>query len=336
MFSFKNIKYYYNHTIREIKNFIIGDNSTRFLIFLFFFVISLGFWLLQTLKDDYETELSIPVRLRKVPNDVVLTRELPAQVNVTVRDKGTVLLNYMLAKTFYPVIIDFEEYDTGTDYVKIPRSEYQQVILAQLNAGTRLISVEPDTLELVYSRGNPKTIPVKLQGRITAGRLNYVSDTIFTPDSVVVYAPDPILDTITAAYTERVTLLNIADTVKRYVSLEPINGAKFIPDHVALTLATDIFTEKMVEVPIIGVNFPPDKALRTFPSKAQVTFRLGLNNFKEVNAGDFILTVSYEELIHSESDKFRLQLKTVPRGVSDVRIVPDMIDFLIEERQQHD
>lgn len=49
-----------------------------------------------------------------------------------------------------------------------------------------------------------------------------------------------------------------------------------MPGAVDLTLPVDIYTEKTVEVPLHGVNFPADKVLRTFPSKVQITFKIGL------------------------------------------------------------
>lgn len=65
--------------------------------------------MLQTLNNDYEAEFSIPVRLKGVPNHVVLTSEPPSELRIKVKDKGTVLLNYMLGKSFFPVNIDFSE-----------------------------------------------------------------------------------------------------------------------------------------------------------------------------------------------------------------------------------
>ena len=41
-------------------------------------------------------------RVKDLPNNVVLTSEPPSELRVRVKDKGTVLLNYMLGKSFYP------------------------------------------------------------------------------------------------------------------------------------------------------------------------------------------------------------------------------------------
>ena len=73
MFNIKDIGLYYKKTKEKVKDFLLSDNCKESLIFLFFFIISFGFWLLQTLKNDYEADFHIPVRLKNVPDNVVWT-----------------------------------------------------------------------------------------------------------------------------------------------------------------------------------------------------------------------------------------------------------------------
>ena len=115
MINRRNIKRIYLITARKVKDFLLSDKSREFLIFLFFFLIASGFWLLQTLNNDYETEFSIPVRLKGVPNNVVITSEPSSELHIRVKDKGTVLLNYMLGKSFFPITLDFSDYNGNDD-----------------------------------------------------------------------------------------------------------------------------------------------------------------------------------------------------------------------------
>ena len=332
MFENRNIRLFYLKTYRKTKDFLLSAKSREFFVFLFFFVVAAGFWLLQTLNNDYETEFSVPVKLRNVPDDVVLISEPASEVRVRVKDKGTVLLNYMLGKSFYPLVIDFEEYKgTESNHVRIYSSQYQKKISAQLNASTQLLSMKPDTLEYYYSTGASKKVPVALQGKVSAGMQYYLPDTVFTPDSVWVYASSDILDTITKAYTQPIVLENISDTLQRQVVLSARRGTKFVPASVSLMLPVDIYTEKTVEVSLQGVNFPPDKALRVFPSKIKITFQIGLSRFRQVTADDFHLHVSYAELLELGTDKYTVKLEDCPEGVSHVRFNPEQVDFLIEQ-----
>ena len=76
MFDKRNIRIYYLRTLEKIRSFLLSRNSREFLIFLFFVFVSFCFWLLQILNDDYETEFSIPLRMKNVPNNVVLSIRL--------------------------------------------------------------------------------------------------------------------------------------------------------------------------------------------------------------------------------------------------------------------
>ena len=126
MFEQRNIKRLFLKTKKQTKDFLLSAKSREFFVFLCFFFIAAGFWLLQTLNNDYETEFSIPVRLRNVPENVVITSDPVSEVRVRVRDKGTVLLNYMLGKNFYPVILDFKNYTNMGNHVQVQTSQVQK------------------------------------------------------------------------------------------------------------------------------------------------------------------------------------------------------------------
>ena len=331
MFNRRNIRRIYLNVTRKTKDFLLSAKSREFFVFLFFFFIAGGFWLLQTLNNDYEAEFSIPVRLRGVPNNTVITSEPVSELRIKLKDKGTVLLNYMLGKSFYPVTLNFSDYKAVDNHVRIYASQFEKKILSQLNVSTRLLSMKPDTLEYIYATGKSKLVPVRLSGTVGAGRQYYLSDTIFSPDSVLAYAPAGVLDTITAVYTQPVKQADISDTLRLQVPLRAQRGVKFVPASVELMLPVDIYTEKTVEVPLHGVNFPADKVLRAFPSKVQVTFQVGLSHFQQITADDFHIYVSYEELLRLGSDKYTVRLKNIPKGVSQVRFNPEQVDFLIEQ-----
>lgn len=331
MIDRKRIEIFHKRLSKRIKNFLLSKQSREFFVFLLFFFIAGAFWLLQTLNDDYEAEFSMPVRLRNVPNNIVITSEPPSELKVKVRDKGIVLLNYAITKNFYPINLDFGDYKGTNNHIKVYATEFEKKILTQLNASTRLLSVRPDTLDYIYSTGKSKYVPVKLQGKVSSGRQYYIPDTLYNPDSVLVYAPSALLDTITHAYTEKITLENISDTTKHQATIRSIRGAKFVPNTVELTFPVDIYTEKTVEVPLIGSNFPADKILRTFPSKVKVTFQVGMSKFKDIESEDFAIRIPYEELLRLNSDKYKVKLKTAPTGISHIRISPEEIDFLIEQ-----
>lgn len=324
----RDIKHAYLKFSRGLWNFLLSKQSREFFLFLFFIFVAAGFWLIQTLDNDYETDITIPVRLRDVPDDVVITSDPVSSVKVHVRDKGTLLFNYIMGKVFSPLNIDFVAGEGS--HVQIPSSSFSKMISSQLSSSTQVVSVTPDTLDYYYSTGQAKLVPVRFQGMATAGPRHYLSDTIFTPDSVHVYAPLALLDTIKAAYMEPQEFRGIDDTLRKEVHLKSARGAKIVPDVSTLTLAVDMYTEKTVEVELHGINFPPDKQLRSFPSKVAITFQCGLRQYNDLTSDDFHIFVSYEDLMKLGNQKYSVRLRNIPKGATNIRFNPAQVDFLIE------
>ncbi len=332
MFDKQNISTRYSKISQKIRDFLLSKKSREFLIFLFFVFVSFCFWLLQVLDDEYETELTVPLRMKNVPENVVMTSELPSELRIGVKDRGTVLVNYLLGQTFYPVTLDFSEYVGKGNQIRIHSSELTKRITGQLGQSTKILSVRPDTLEFIYTQGKGKKVPVKLQGEVKPERQYYISGITYSPDSVMVYAPRAILDTITAAYTEPLEEEQVSDTVRRRVQLSQMKGVRFTPSYSDVTLMVDIYAEKTVEVPVRGIDFPIGKVLRTFPSKVQVTFQVGLGHFKDITADDFALEVNYKDLETKSDEKCRPVLTVLSQHVNHARINPKEIDYIIEQQ----
>lgn len=324
----------YQKYLIKIKSALLTHKNREFLIFLFFFFVSASFWLLQTLNETFDVEIRIPLKMLNVPSNVVITSSLPENLKVVIRDKGTVMVRYLYAQDMRPLQVDYKAYDTGilSGRVVLSMQDIQKEVQSQLLPSSRIVAVRPDTLEFYFNRGARKKVPVKLAGRVETSPEFYLQQVTCVPDSVVVYAPLGILDTISAVYTSPIEITNLSSDLKIDRNLHPVRGTKFEPTRVDVNLGVDLYTEKTVEIPVIGINFPGSHDLRTFPSKVNVTFKIGMSHFKEIGPEDFVLTVTYEELMkNGNGAKIPLHLKSVPPGVSNVRIHPAEVEYLIEQ-----
>ena len=333
MLSPKNIREYSRLVWVEIRSFLLSDKAREVLVFLFFVLVSFGFWLLNTLDDIYRTDFRIPLRLKNVPKEVVLTSDFPDEVKVRVEDRGTVLLNYMLGRTFYPVSFDFNDFSKVGSHVRISSSELNNRISSQLNSTTKLISVQPDTMDIIFAHGQERRIPVVINGDLKAKSQSYVAEVLFDPDTVTAYAPKEILDTLKAALTEPLDMHDIKDTIHQRVALMAVRGAKISPAYIDMTICCDIYSEVTNnDIPIVGIGFPAGSVLRTFPSKASVTYRVGRRNYEKVKDSDFTVYATYDDVKNSVDGKVPLQLKTKLDFVYQLRVSPSEVEFLIEQQ----
>ncbi len=305
--------------------------NKQFLIFLFFLGLSTSFWLFQALNEMYEREFSLPLKMQNVPENVVITTELPEHINITLRDKGGMLFNYRYGIGLKPIIIDFEKKANAGGHVQIRMTEVLKELAKRLPSSTEIVSAKPDTLEFFYNYGLCKRVPVRLLGNVETDRLYYLSHHKLCPDSVTVYATKSQLDTITAAYLQPAHFEELADTTSFRAEIIAIKGAKFEPSSIDVSLYVDRLVEKTVQVPIQWINFPTTKALRTFPSKVNITFQVGMGMYRNITADDFVVSVDYEELMKSTASTCSPKLQTVPQGITHARINPVEVEYVIED-----
>ena len=305
--------------------------SRQFLVFLLFLTLSAVFWVFTTLNEDYQEEIAIPVKLVNVPEHIVVTTDPPSHLLITVRDKGSALLVYKYMRTFSPVTIDFESHTSSTGFVSILASELAKQVMPQFYGSSQIGTIRPQQVDYYYSDGSSKRVPVRIDGSFKAKDTDaYISQVRHTPDSVTVFAPIAVLDTITEARTERLFLTSLTDTTNIDANLQFLPGVKFTPSQVRLSIIADHLVEKVVSVPVRQYCFPANKHLRTFPSVVNITFQTGMNLYHQITADDFHIMVSYEDLLRSPN-RCHLTLKSIPHGVRHVRITPADVDYVIED-----
>lgn len=321
---------------KQLKDSLFGTKSHEVVVFCFFLAVSFGFWLLQALNDTLDREVQVKLELVNVPSDVVIIDSLPSTVGVTIQNKGLALARHSISSLFRPnrAKIDFTKYDIGKSEaeVYISAADMQRTVGRLFIASTKVLSFRPDTLHFSYNHGMSRTLPVKLAGIIKATPQNYIQNIRIEPDSVRVFAPASVLDTMHAVYTEIFAQDGLHEAGSYQVAMRKQKFQKYDPDQVSIKVNVGYYIEKTLRVPVIGLNFPAEKKLRSFPAEVSVTFRVESGRFHQITAEDFVLATTYEELLqNAEESKLSLHLKTVPEGVSDVRISPQEVDYLIEQ-----
>lgn len=319
------------HGAKKIKSFLFGKTNREFLIFLFFVLISSIFWLLQTLNEEYESTLGIPVEYRNIPSNVVITSNTPEEIKVTVKDKGFILLNYHIQPALRPIVLDFKDYQDKGNRIRIPSNEIQRQITERLLSSTRLSTFKPESFDLVYTRGKAKKVPVRIAGTLEAKQQYDITRVVLTPDSVIIYAPQEMLDTIHSVPTASASYHELDDTITFSSELQDLKNVKIIPDKVQIKVCVDQLTEKTLEVPVIAVNVPKGKIFRTFPIKVKAVFQTVLGYYNRIRPENFVFQVDYNEAIKQKSERCPVRIIHTPKNIEHLRIQPQEVDYLIED-----
>lgn len=320
---------------RNLRRLLFRKNYKEVLIFLSFLFVSAAFWLFLALGEENQMDIDVPLRLEGVPENVVITSDLPKTIRVTVKDRSIELLSYLYFFGSEPchVDINWREYESQGQRVRVFMSDVQRKLAMQLNQTTKIIQIKPDSLEYCYNYGLSKQLPVSLDGEVLTGPQHYVVRTVFYPDTVTAYAPDGMLSSLKNALTKKIHRTGVNDTIMFTTELCAPKGAKYVPNKVTVKCFVDMFTEKTVDVPVVGEGFPPGTILRTFPSKVAVTFQIGVSLYNKVEANDFKVVVRYNDVKDADASvKCIPHIVKMPAEVRFPKISPDKIDYLIESR----
>ena len=317
--------------VKIFRNFLFTLVNKEFLIFLFFLCLSGIFWLLMTLNETYEMEFRIPVRVVNIPNNVVLTSEETDTVRVTLRDKGLMLVSYQYGDGIKPIIVNFKSYARSSSSFVVPTADIQRMLYQQLSASTKIAGIKSDRMEFFFNYGECKKVPIEYSGRVAPEELYFISEVKYSPDSVTVYSTRDKLDSIHVIYTEPLNYTNFRDTLNITCRPKTMKGVKVVPSSIKIRFITDVLTEESIDnIPIIGINMPEGKVLRTFPSKVSVSFVTGVRQFKKLSPRDFYVIVDYDEIKAHPSEKCNVILRRHPNGVSRATLNLKQVDYLIE------
>lgn len=317
---------------KKIKAFLRRQRWKQALIFFFFVLLSLGFWMLQSLQQDYEIELSFPVRYKNVPPEQAFTPALPQNIKVKVKDKGSVLLNYTFGRKFLPIEIELKKLDPTGGEFKVPAKDIESDILKQLLSTTILENMEPANITFKYSPRKKKEIPVAFNGDIIPDAGFFLSDSIILqPDKVEVYASSAILDTLKFVRTQYIKIERVKKPISRQVNLEKIEGATFVPEAVMLSAYVEEFTEKTLEIPVFSHDLPKKFTLRTFPPTVKVTCNVPLSRFKDLSENDIELDVKFADLEQNTSGYAPISIVRKPDWVKEITLSPDKVEFILEQ-----
>ncbi len=331
-----DIRYYKVNLIvwnKKIRDFLRSERCKESLIFLFFLVISYAFWTIVSLNEISEMNFKVPLRYTNIPDKAFVTSELPHVVNVRLRDRGTVLLNYTLNR-FSPIEINFENYSNNKDEIFIPSAQLISEMKKRLVNSTALVSFSPDTVAIYYTMAEGKKVPVRLVSHFSTKPQCVISENIqLKPDSVMIYAPRKLLATINEVYTDSVYAENLTDTLRTVVPLSLIEGSKAIPGETTVTVPVEEVILKTLEIPLTVASLPASLKLLTFPAKVKAECMVPMSLFSSLSNKDINLEVDYKKVRRKNVRKLPVEIISYPDFVLNIQVKPDSVEYILEENQ---
>lgn len=315
----------------DIKHLLARLWHKETLVFVFFLLLSATFWLLNKLSEQTEVRVSVPIKLVGVPPNIIVTEGLPEHIELVLSDRGTQLLYYRYTLRIDTLRVNFSQVQTPSGSVILTTDSLLTPLLSQLDHSTKW-SVGQPRLTFSYNYGSKKRVPVRFVGLITADEDYYLTYQRFSPDSVTVYAPMSVLDTLTEVRTQPLRLSIDTDSAHHVATLHKLTGTRLDPEAVRLHLYADRLMDKQVEAQVQARGVPDGFILRTFPTRLTLSLQVGTQNYEQVNPKDIEVYVDYKDL-RAGSTTLPLRIGNLPVGVHRAKVHPSSVEYLLERDQ---
>ena len=297
-----------------------------------FLALSTAFWFVHTLDRTRENRITLKLNYTGIPEDVQIQNQLTKQISVTIQDEGTKLLQYSRNKSI-PLNIDLTRVYFSKGKIVISPDQLKSKIQNYFLPTTAVLIIHPDSLVIVYQKLDTKDLPIKIGGNINLQKQYILSDsTRIEPAKVKVFGPKNILDTMKAVYTQDLGLKDLSDTVQVQAKLKTQKGINYSFNEVNVSVFVEMFTENEITIPITVINNPENLQVRLFPTSVNVTYNVGLSNYKKVNPNDIKVVFDYNDVLNSQKRKNKLRIVNNSPYLFNLRVDPDEVEFLLEKK----
>ena len=284
--------------------------------FLIFFLIAFIFLIFSKLSNDYKQTIKLKVSLANTEEEIVLDNDSTNFIDAYVEAKGFSLVPFI--------------FKNSTDIIIFDVQKHKFLIEGQLGKSYKILSLQPDTLFLNYSKSASKYVPINLNSAIEyAIGYDLKGNFSFNVDSVKVVGPSSVVENIKSLSTEKLELKNVQKDISEKIgfSIKDYSNVEVFPKTVSVSGKVTRFTEGTIQIPITISNKPNNIEINFFPKTVTVVYYVDLDEFNSIKAKDFMVECDYSEVLDNQTYLVPKVVKK-PEHVKRSSIKQKRIDFI--------
>jgi len=290
--------------------------------------------MMQVFRQKFDFTLNIPVKYVNVPDSIIFENELPSLIEARVRDDGYAIFRYFTIRRNDSLVVDVRDIVRSSQDKVVQGRNFEQFVQSKLFQSSDLLSYSPTRVSYTFALLNEKKVPVIYNGKVNLSP-GYMldGDIIIKPDSVNVYGSKASIDTLIYAYTVSDTINNITSQQEVTVDMRHIQGIRYVPNTVTLSVPVDEFLIKEVEVPIVCINLPNNLDIKFFPSTVKIPFFVGKKRFDLINSENFEVKVDYNDIKDLEGSSVPVRITESPDYVRTKVPIPAEVEYILEQKR---
>lgn len=316
--------------VEEIKDKIVKKDKSKFLTFLFFLLISSLLWFLIKLSNDYTTQTTFTVVYTDSPVDKWVSTP-DQRVNLSFVADGFVTLRHNLVRESKHVIkIPLQDvtyhyeggntYSYGSQYVAERVADWLGVPASNviINDSKQFFNMED-----LQQKDLPVRVPLEVQPR---RQFLVYGKPLINPDSISIYGPKSVLDTMSAIYTEVLRSSDAHANISANLPIYFYDGiVRSTVTDVHVTVQVEQFTETLLEVP---VKVTDTLQVRFFPETIKVKCMVPIRDYATLTPNSFRVLADTAQL-HRRQPLLDIRLDQTPENIRVVKVEPERVEYLI-------
>lgn len=303
--------------------------------FSVFLAVSFVFWTVRSASEQDDQTHEVTLCIEDMPAGAVFTTHIPSTLKVTLYDDHWHLRQYGKNSSFRQLNVDFNRYADAAGNFRISGAELQSLLMNELSSTTQITAISPALIDARFALTKGKKVPIRLVADITTLDNHKNFDAELKPDSVLVHAPNYILDTLTHIDTRKLKAYNLADSFQTYVELNLGVGVKATPDSIYVVIPVNQYVSKTIRnIPIRIKKLPAGKKLVLFPRQVDLMCLANFNHYNRFTSEDFVVSVSYDSLLYKPDRQFLPLSVSTPLSdaeVYNIQLSTYEVEFSLEE-----
>jgi hypothetical protein len=312
--------------------------NQKLFTFLIFVVIAAGFWFVRSLGEEYEAEVTYPVRYINFPDQKILIGKVPNQLRLKVRANGFSILKSKLNLNLIPLKFDVNSFSLnsiGTDTFYILTSTVRDILSEELDQ-VKILAISPDTLFFRFTDLTAKKVGIRpvleMSDKFFHKQFMMNGEIRLEPDSIIISGPASRLSTIDHINTRLISYTNLMDTVRDHVELKPEEMITYSQNKVRIIIPVDRFTEVEENIPVKSINVPDTVNMVVIPGQVGITYRICLSNYEKIKSNPLVAKIDYNQIGENQKTRLTVFLSDTPRFIRNIRFSPGETEYLISRK----
>jgi YbbR domain-containing protein len=291
-------------------------------------VMALLLWFHVATEKVYEYTKSFPVKILNIPEELILSQEVPEEVQVKIQGKGKELLKLLLMEQ-KNLQIDIGDFRVGENNYSFKPEEIPIPVGLDLKVGEIL---SPQSMKIKLDRLIEKKVPIHSQITILPeeGYL-LIGEVSLDSHEVVISGPRRLVRKIKSIQTEKKGLEGVTEPISDQIGLTLPEGYNLELSFEKVNFSADIqkaIGKEIPSVPVETVNLPEGRKVKVQPDSINVVIFGGENVVNQLTKDQIKVTIDCATVKRNKETTLQPLVK-LPPIVSLIRTEPDSLVVII-------